>query len=78
MKSFATVCLLATTVASESNPFRRVSKEHPCRVEPKVRPAPLIKNPLEWLPVEEMPKEILWNNVKGTNFLTTVKNQHIP
>ena len=77
MKSFA-VCLLATTVVGEKNPWRRVSKEMPCRTTPDVRPEPLIKNPLKWLSAEELPTEKLWNNVDGTNYLTIIKNQHIP
>ena len=78
MKSFAVVCLLAYTVVGEENPFRRVSKSHPCRVTPEVKPTPLIKNPLQWLAAEDMPTSLEWNNVNGTNYLTIIKNQHIP
>ena len=78
MKSFAVFCLLAYSVVGEANPFRRVSKDMPCRVTPKVKPEPLIKNPLKWLPKEELPDSLEWNNVNGTNYLTIIKNQHIP
>ena len=30
------------------------------------------------LVIEDPPKELLWNNVNGTNFLTLTRNQHIP
>lgn len=78
MRSFAAVCLLSAVAYAEANPFRRVSKDMPCRVAPAVRPEPLIKKPLEWLSAEDLPKQTLWNDVNGTNYLTTVKNQHIP
>ena len=78
MRSFAAVCLISAVAYAETNPFRRVSKERPCRVAPTVRPEPLIKKPLEWLSAEDLPKQKLWNDVDGTNYLTTVKNQHIP
>ena len=77
MKSFA-VCLIATIALAESNPFRRVSKDMPCRITPDVKPTPLIKNPLKWLSAEDLPESKEWNNVDGTNFLTIIKNQHIP
>ena len=78
MRSFAAVCLISAVAHAETNPFRRVSKERPCRVAPTVRPEPLIKKPLVWLSAEDLPKQKLWNDVDGTNYLTTVKNQHIP
>ena len=74
MKSFAAVCLIAAVVYAETNPFRRVSKERPCRVTPTVKPEPLIKKPLRWLSEADLPKQTLWNDVEGTNYLTTVKN----
>jgi hypothetical protein len=40
------------------------------------RPAPKVTKPLT--PVDDLPSEWLWNNVNGTNYLTNVRNQHIP
>jgi len=33
-----------------------------------------VKNPIEKRPVNELPEELLWNNVKGTDFLTLPRN----
>ena len=41
------------------------------------KPKPgFVKKPLE--PVDDLPREHIWNNVNGTNYLTNIKNQHIP
>jgi cathepsin X len=80
MQSF-TVCALVATLAyaqtgdiGEIKP-RRVSKDAPCRVKPDVLPPLLIKK--ELTPVE-LPDEWNWNNVRGANLVTTIRNQHIP
>lgn len=38
----------------------------------------VIKKPLEKLPPEAIPANFTWASVNGTNFLTLVRNQHIP
>lgn len=41
-------------------------------------PTSVIKNPLPQLSMDELPANWTWSNVNGTNFLTLVRNQHIP
>jgi len=38
----------------------------------------VVKHPLKILPFEKLPKNWLWNNINGTNFLTVIRNQFIP
>jgi len=38
----------------------------------------VIKTPLKQIPKEKLPEQWLWNDVNGTNFLTLLRNQHIP
>jgi cathepsin X len=54
----------------------KVSKESPCRVS-KGGPQPgFVIKPLE--PVDDLPETYLWNNVEGVNYLTNLRNQHVP
>ena len=53
------------------------SGEHEtCRVKRAIPVTPVIKKRLE--AVKNLPKEHLWNNINGVNYLTQMKNQHIP
>lgn len=38
----------------------------------------VIKTPLKYLPKDQLPEQWLWNDVNGTNYLTLLRNQHIP
>jgi len=73
MKTFAVSALLGVTAFAA---LRRVNPDQPCRVRNPNRAEPLIKTPL--VPLETLPTEALWNNMNGTNFLTNIRNQHIP
>ena len=35
-----------------------------------------IKTPLE--PVDDLPDQWIWNDIDGTNYLTNIRNQHVP
>ena len=72
---YAVYLALVGAAAAKKN-LKFVDPESPCRKssgEPKVS---LIKEPL--VPVKDLPETHLWNNVDGTNYLTNLKNQHIP
>ena len=73
MRSFAVLALTACLVSAKS---RRVSNETPCRIKPEVMPENKVHAPLEH--VNDLPSQWLWNDVNGINYLTTVKQQHIP
>ncbi len=48
---------------------------HACRRKSTKPITPVIKSPLE--PVA-LPDQWIWNNVNNTNYLTNLRNQHIP
>ncbi len=50
---------------------------HAC-FQPKRDAAPVVKTPLLQKSLNDLPAELLWNDVDGVNFLTMTRNQHIP
>ena len=78
MRSFAVIALMACLASALPDDIRprRVSKETPCRIKPEVQPADKIIEPLVHL--ESIPDQWLWNDVRGSNLVTTVRQQHIP
>ena len=50
--------------------------ENPCRKKSSFTTPENVRIPLE--PVKDLPDTYIWNNVNGTNFLTNIKNQHLP
>jgi len=73
MLKFATV---AVSAVASVNALRRVSPDQPCSVQPDILPQNRVVKPLE--PVDDVPTNFDWSNVNGTNYLTNVRNQHIP
>ena len=71
MKTFAAIAILGVTVSA----LRKTDPGTPCRVRGE-RAEPKIHTPLE--PLADLPSEALWNNMNGTNYLTNIRNQHIP
>lgn len=49
--------------------------DEPCRVKSSKPIKPVLKNSLTQV---ELPENWVWNNADGTNYLTNMKNQHIP
>jgi cathepsin X len=52
-----------------------VNPEAPCR---KVSDKPKKENVREPLQSVELPETFIWNNVDGVNYLTNLRNQHVP
>ena len=73
MKTFAVSALLSVAALAQ---LRRIDPGQPCRVRNPNRAAPKIHTPLE--PVNDLPKQWLWNNVDAKNMITNVRNQHVP
>ncbi len=77
MRTFAVISLIAVLAFADETAIkpRRVTKETACRKKPAVEPEVRVLSTLE---KKELPKEWLWNNIDGENFVTTVRQQHIP
>jgi cathepsin X len=72
MKTFATAALLGALVQA-----RRVSNDTPCWIAHETNEEDsFIREPLT--DVNDLPTQWIWNDVEGTNYLTNIRNQHIP
>jgi hypothetical protein len=71
------VSVLMSNASSDDALLRYVDKSQPCKKKwnPDTAPENVINTPLSAV---ELPKEWLWNNVDGTNYLTNMRNQHVP
>jgi len=79
MKSVAALALTTTLgVASAEGNLRYVDPSTPCKKkwDPLTAAKDVVNKPLEH--VEDLPTEWFWNNVTGTNYLTNMRNQHVP
>lgn len=74
MKYSAYIALVGAAAAKKNLKF--VDPESPCRVVSNKPKVDLIKEPL--VPVADLPETHIWNNVDGVNYLTNLKNQHVP
>jgi len=64
------------TLAAFAAAQRRVSPDQPCSITPDVMPeSKVYKAPLE---KKEVPSAWDWGNIGGVNYLTNMRNQHIP
>ena len=68
MKTTALFFLLAANAS-------RIDRTAPCR---KTSKTPKIENVREPLTPVDLPETWEWNSVNGTNYLTNIRNQHIP
>lgn len=71
---FAVYALVAGVSAERVRKY--VNPEAPCR---KVSEGPkdgYVREPLK--PVQDIPETFIWNNVEGVNYLTNLRNQHVP
>jgi hypothetical protein len=81
MKTSITVLALlnltSADVSVEQKPLKYVDKSTPCKKkwDPKNND---IKNVRSALTAVELPTNFEWNNVNGTNYLTNMRNQHVP
>lgn len=51
------------------------SYDHPCRRKSARPIKPVLKSELKEV---TLPDQWIWNNIDGANYLTNIKNQHIP
>jgi len=76
MKSLALLVLLGVAVhASDKPKLRYNDPSQPCH---KASPRPLTSNIRKPLEKVSLPDQHIWNNVDGVNYLTQLRNQHLP
>jgi len=75
MKLFICIVLALAVIAQARN--HGLKRDHAFRASPK---AQHITEPLPWqiLKPEDVPRDWDWRNIKGQNFVSTTRNQHIP
>lgn len=73
MKYLATALLIGAVAAKKNLKF--VDPESPCHREPATPVMPKVTAPLEAV---ELPEQHIWNDVNGMNYLTNMRNQHVP
>jgi cathepsin X len=71
---YAVYALLYSSVLAEKN-LTKVDPKHPCRKSSNKPKPGYVREALK--PVE-LPKQWIWNDVNNTNFLTNLRNQHVP
>jgi hypothetical protein len=78
--SILSLLCVASSTAHENQtkkPLKYVDPVHPCKKKWNPETAP--KNVVhQELTAVELPKNWFWNDVNGTNYLTNMRNQHIP
>jgi cathepsin X len=74
--SIAALALLSSANASKKN-LKYVDPETPCKKpwDPKLENVKFVREHLEAV---ELPTDWTWANVNGTNYLTNMRNQHVP
>jgi hypothetical protein len=76
------LCVLALIAGSalansqEKPRLKYVDPVHPCRKLRTGNEVSVVKH--ELTTVMDVPETFVWNAVNGTNYLTNIKNQHIP
>jgi len=56
--------------------LKYVDPDAPCgRISAQSRPG-LVREPLT--PADNLPDQWIWNDVQGVNYLTNLRNQHVP
>jgi len=70
---FALFALIAGVKADALRKY--VNPDAPCR---KVSTEPKPGNVKEPLKSVDLPDTFIWNNVEGVNYLTNLRNQHVP
>ena len=78
MKSVFNIAFASLSLVLAEKNLRYVDPSTPCKKkwDPLTAAADLVHEPLQH--VEDLPKNWLWNDVGGVNYLTNMRNQHIP
>ena len=57
--------------------IRIYNQGHKPRIPGEARPS-YIENEIPSIQNQNLPEEWMWNNISGVNYLTLMRNQHIP
>jgi hypothetical protein len=68
---YSTLTLLVSSAYAKKN-LRYIDPESPCRTNNGNHGPENVREPL--VPVEALPEQFIWNDVKGTNYLTNIRN----
>ena len=71
---FALAALVGVAFAEKTLKF--IDPNFPGHKEPAVPVQDKITEPLQHL--EDIPEQWIWNDINGTNYLTNMRNQHVP
>ena len=78
MKGFAIALLLVVAISSvHSLEFGELMKKQPCLIQNDLGITGNVGEDYKY-DYDSVPDTMMWNNVNNTNFLTVVKNQHLP
>ena len=75
MRAFASIALMGAVAFAEKK-LRMIDPDAPCHRVSGKRSAPRVHTPLEF--VDDLPEQWIWSDVDGINYLTNVRNQHVP
>ena len=78
MKGFAIALLLVVAISSvHSLEFGELMKKQPCLIQNDLGITGNVGEDYKY-DYDSVPDTMMWNNVNNTNFLTVIKNQHLP
>ena len=78
MKSVFNIALASLGFVLAEKNLRYVDPSTPCKKkwDPFTAAKDVVNEPLQH--VEDLPTDFFWNDVNGTNYLTNMRNQHVP
>jgi len=70
----AAIALFTSSVSAK----KFIDPVHPCRKSSTTPKVENVKTPITEEPIEALPEQWIWNDIENVNYLTNIRNQHIP